>query len=179
MRVVLLGIILSLAACSKMQNPPRPNGPRYQLLSVASVWAVHARRYCDHTVTRSIETALRVFQGTPITNTSRCMPEPEEVFIQHIGCGRNARAEIISLVRPARFNDRMGGAGAVFRIIAYTTEQYAPRLHIALGRRYGAPLAPNGPKILYESKFSPIDFLRLEDGECSMAAPTSEVPYRD
>ncbi len=152
---------------------------RHQL-TVASVWAVHQSRYCGNAVVRSIEAALRAFQKTRITNTTKCLPLDKATFIAKRGCGSNVKAEIIKLKGPVELNDLMWSSDRpppkVYELIAYSIPWHPERLYFGLGHRYGSSYTFGAAKIMFMGVESPYDFLGLGSGECSMAASPSQVP---
>jgi hypothetical protein len=148
-------------------------------VTVSSVWGVSLRHRCKAAVVRTIENALRAFQSTRITNTSECIAEDEKHFLAESGCARSSKIEIIRLASPASFNDAMRSSNssrAVYEIIASIRLGYTGHpqmLRLGLGEIYGTGQRQT---IKFSNVTSPVDFLRLGEGECTQALPPSAVP---
>ncbi|MBV9647416.1 MAG: hypothetical protein JO043_08140 [Candidatus Eremiobacteraeota bacterium] len=184
--VVLFAICLAAVATASDATSRAARHGRHDLI-VKSVWAVRARKYCNHAVVKSIEAALRAFQHTRITNTTKCLPQDREAYLSMTtGCGKNGTAEIIELASPVEFNDLFWkgprGDGLIYELIVtprvvYIEDRFPHTyLEIGLGRLYPSSYTHGPPKVLFMGVQSREGFLHLGQGECRPAAPPSLVP---
>ncbi len=182
-RIAVAACVLGMSACGAglgrhaPVRVPAAGAP----LSVASVWAVHLRRFCSKEVVRSIEAALRAYQSTRLLSMSHCFTKTEAELAANAGCAKHSRMEVITFTRPANFNYPGLGAPLAPRVYAIIASMRVPAgsLILDMGIDFTLDFAHDKPHRVPRVRFLPFgtppDFMNLRDGECSPAT-VADVP---